>query len=159
MNTTEHAPIVILNSITVDDIFSEIRKLHPDWDPNTCTANTIATLTLNAYRSICSRNRPESSASNDTAFGKGVRAVFDYFHYRAANNYHANPKIQLEINKENSVVLRWVNDALEEISEKDYKEWISIKRAYDDGFAAGQKAAVVNLSGKKKWYNLFGLFK
>jgi hypothetical protein len=70
-------------------------------------------------------------------FGRGVRAMFDYLLYRAANNYHGNPEIQKQCNNDNTLIEEWAIDALEEISPNDYSEWKSICNAYDDGFKTG----------------------
>jgi hypothetical protein len=76
---------------------------------------------------------------NNEDFRAGVRAMFDYFHYRAANNYH--PRCQEQCDKENAICLRWVNDALAEVSPEDLDEWKSIDEAYQHGFNAGKNSA------------------
>ena len=80
-------------------------------------------------------------ATDATAdFQKGVRAVFDYFKMRAANNYHSNSKIQAILDKENSVALSWINDALAEVGPEDYTTWKSLLDMYNDGYAAGKRS-------------------
>ena len=61
-----------------------------------------------------------------TEFQRGVRAVFDYFAIRAANNYHGNPKTNELCNKENELVMNWAEDALRETDEESFCEWDSI---------------------------------
>lgn len=75
------------------------------------------------------------------AFKMGARAMFDNLLYRTANHWHANPEIQKICDRDNALVEEWVADALEELSEDDYIEWVSIGKAYKDGFAAGKRAA------------------
>lgn len=65
-------------------------------------------------------------------FRKGVRAVFDYLHMWAANNYHGNPKMNKLCDVENELVLRLAEDALEEISEADCVEWVEIKQLLEE---------------------------
>ena len=61
-----------------------------------------------------------------TEFQRGVRAMFDYFAYRSANNYHGNPKMNELCNKENDLVMSWAQDALVETDEDSFNEWNSI---------------------------------
>ena len=71
-------------------------------------------------------------------FRAGAKAMFDYFHYRAANNWH--PRMQEHCDKENALVLSWANDALAEVSPDDADEWKSIDQAYNDGYNAGRNS-------------------
>lgn len=75
---------------------------------------------------------------NNEDFRAGAKAMFDYFHYRAANNYHSRPLVQEICNKENALVLSWANDALDEVSPEDFATWKSIDEAYRAGFNAGK---------------------
>ena len=59
-------------------------------------------------------------------FRKGVRAMFDYLTYRAANNYHGNPRINARCDEENSIINSWAAEALHTISPDDHMEWCSI---------------------------------
>ena len=77
-----------------------------------------------------------------TEFQRGVRAMFDYFAYRSANNYHGNPKMNELCNKENELVMSWAQDALRETDEDSFNEWNSIlhkedlRKAIDAGILA-----------------------
>lgn len=68
-----------------------------------------------------------------TEFQKGARAMFDYLLNRAANNFHANPKIQDTCTLENNIIEVWTTDALKEIDPESYKQWKSIEAAYEAG--------------------------
>jgi hypothetical protein len=61
-----------------------------------------------------------------TEFERGARAIFDYLLYRTANNYHGDPKIQKECDKENEIIASWAEDALDEVSEDSCSEWLQI---------------------------------
>ncbi len=72
-------------------------------------------------------------------FRRGVRAMFDYLLYRAANNYHANHEIQKQCDYDNALIKSWVEDALLEIYPEDYSEWRSIIDAYHMGVEVGKR--------------------
>ena len=61
-----------------------------------------------------------------TEFQRGVRAMFDYFAFRAANNYHGNPRMNELCNEENKLIMDWARDALYETDEDSFCEWDSI---------------------------------
>ena len=68
--------------------------------------------------------QPEATPIDPEGFRKGVKALFDYLQDRVANNYHANSDQMTELQKMNKVFEDWLSDALQEISEDDYQEWL-----------------------------------
>ena len=77
--------------------------------------------------------RPEATPIDPEGFRKGVKALFDYLQDRVANNYHANSDQMTELQKMNKVFEDWLSDALQEISEDDYQEWLELHQAYVAG--------------------------
>ena len=77
--------------------------------------------------------RPEATPIDPEGFRKGVKVLFDYLHDRIANNYHANLDQMAELQKINKVVEEWLSDALREVSEDDYQEWLELHQAYVAG--------------------------
>lgn len=60
------------------------------------------------------------------SFNAGVKAMFDWLLYRAANNFHGDANIQKQCDKENELIEDWATDALEEISPEDCMKWRDI---------------------------------
>ena len=77
--------------------------------------------------------QPEATPIDPEGFRKGVKALFDYLQDRVANNYHANSDQMAELQKMNKVFEDWLSDALREVSEDDYNEWLDIHAAYAAG--------------------------
>jgi hypothetical protein len=75
------------------------------------------------------------------AFTRGVKAMFDALLCRAANHFHADPKIQAQCDAENKLITDWAEDALEEVSPESCREWKSSEESYRSGYAAGECAA------------------
>lgn len=67
---------------------------------------------------------------SDKDYRRGVMAVFDYLTTRAANNYHANVKINEECQKENDLVWKWAMDALYDVSPEDHDEMLKFYPQY-----------------------------
>ena len=62
----------------------------------------------------------------------GVKAMYDYLTYRAANNFHGNPETNKQCDIENEIIISWAGDALEECDEFAYDEWLKIKSLNDE---------------------------
>lgn len=77
--------------------------------------------------------QPEATLIEPECFRKGVKALFDYLQDRVANNYHANSDQMAELQKMNKVFENWLSDALQEVSEDDYREWLDLHQAYAAG--------------------------
>jgi hypothetical protein len=75
------------------------------------------------------------------AFTRGVKAMFDALLCRAANHFHADPKIQAQCDAENKLITDWAEDALEEVSPESCREWKSSEESYRSGYEAGERAA------------------
>lgn len=81
----------------------------------------------------------EHSEEFKKGFSAGAKAIFDAIHFRAANNYHGRPAMQALCDKENSLVISWINDALEEVSPEDMATWRSIDDAFKTGYETGKR--------------------
>lgn len=66
-------------------------------------------------------------------FSRGVRTMSDYLQTRIANNFSGNSETQAHLNEINKTLEEWLSDALEEVSESDYSEWITATQAYAAG--------------------------
>ena len=77
----------------------------------------------------------------DDEFRRGAKAMFDWFMFGIANNYHGNPEIQKQCDKENTLIAKWAKDALYDISPKDHAQWLGIREAYQAGYEAGKKSS------------------
>lgn len=66
-------------------------------------------------------------------FSRGVRTMFDYLQTRIVNNFSGNIETQTHLNQINKTLEEWLSDALEEVSESDYSEWITATQAYAAG--------------------------
>lgn len=71
-------------------------------------------------------------------FRNGAKAMFDYLLYRAANNYHGNPKINERCAQENALVESWAAEALHSVTPEDHDEWKAIGDAYSEGLERGR---------------------
>jgi hypothetical protein len=80
---------------------------------------------------------PEETKPPLTEFQRGARAMFDYFHIRAANNWHGNPKVQEQCAKENTLLLSWVEDALESVDPAIHAEWKTLQEATKSAYHQG----------------------
>lgn len=67
--------------------------------------------------------------------------MFDWLMFRVANNYHGNPEIQRQCDIENDLVTDWAENALNDVSPKDYVKWREISDAYRAGYEAGKKVS------------------
>lgn len=56
----------------------------------------------------------------------GVKAFFDNLLTRAANNWHANSAVAEMCKKENNLIYDWAKEALLELAEPIYSEWVQI---------------------------------
>lgn len=77
--------------------------------------------------------KPDATPVEPECFRSGVKAIFDYLQDRVANNYHANSDQMAELQKMNKVFEDWLSDALQEVSENDYHEWMDLHQAYAAG--------------------------
>ena len=68
-------------------------------------------------------------------FRAGARAMFDEIAYRAANYWHPHHKY------DNEMIMDWAQYALETVSPKDFNNWKSIDKAFEDGYSAGLRDA------------------
>jgi hypothetical protein len=59
-------------------------------------------------------------------FRSGAKAMFDMFLYKAANNYHPDPKVQKMCDIENNLLDEVAQISLKEVDEYAYDEWRSI---------------------------------
>ena len=76
------------------------------------------------------------------AFRRGAKAMFDALAVRAANNRHGNEQINSACERENSVVMGWAEDALEEVSPESYVEWKGVTEAYRVGYETARAPKV-----------------
>lgn len=91
----------------------------------------------------------EAERKAEQGFRDGAKAMFDYFHERAANNYHGNPKVQESMDAENKTVLEWIGDALESVSPKDSCHWRDLTEEINLRMEAERKLAdAADLLGK-----------
>lgn len=58
----------------------------------------------------------------------GAKAMFDWFQYRAANNWHANPAQDKIRADENEIALDWIEDAFEGVSPEHKATWKDITK-------------------------------
>lgn len=65
-------------------------------------------------------------------FRLGAKAMFDYLLYRAANNYHGNPKINEWCKTENIIIEKWAEDALADVSPEDCTTWRTLREYGDE---------------------------
>lgn len=66
-------------------------------------------------------------------FSRGVRTMFDYLQTRIANNFSGNHETQAHLNEINKTMEEWLSDAMQEVSESDYQEWLTVTQAYAAG--------------------------
>lgn len=65
-------------------------------------------------------------AGREEGYKDGVKAFFDHLLTRAANNWHANPKVSEVCAKENNLIYAWAKDTLQELAEPAYSHWVQI---------------------------------
>lgn len=68
------------------------------------------------------------SEINWKSFNEGARAMFDHFHMRAANNWHANPAQDALRAKDNELCLEWIEDALNDVSPEHLATWHEVTK-------------------------------
>lgn len=81
-----------------------------------------------------------------TSFAEGARAMFDWFHGRAANHWHGNPEQDKFCQMENRFLLECAEEALEDVSPETAVKWKTLNQVAADarksGYQAGREAGL-----------------
>jgi hypothetical protein len=88
-------------------------------------------------------------------FRKGARAMFDYIQFRVANHYHGRPEIDAICQKENAVLLDWIEDALDDVDPESLATWKSLDAMYASGYRVGKAEKVESLGLKSMTQTLW----